>query len=60
MRCRMSNVCESWSLEDLVALDEADMDALLGFYDPGTIPTLDQIRHGDLLEYAFDGSFGWW
>lgn len=56
----MSKVCESWSLEDLVALDDEDMEALLGFYKPGTVPKLEQIRHGDMNEYAFDGSFGWW
>lgn len=56
----MSSVCESWSLEDLVALNGEDMDALLDFYEPGTVPTLDLVRHGDMLEYAFDGSFGWW
>lgn len=58
---RMSKVCESWSLEELTEMDEEDMEALLGFYKPGTIPTFEQIRLGnELTEFAFDGSFGWW
>ncbi|MCJ1428663.1 Bifunctional dehydrogenase and ferrochelatase [Sticta canariensis] len=56
----MSKVCESWSLEDLVALDDEDMEVLLSFYKPGTVPNFEQVRHGDTNEYAFDGSFGWW
>lgn len=56
----MSKVCESWSLEDLVALNDEDMEVLLGFYKPGTVPRLDQILHGDTNVYTFDGSFGWW
>lgn len=58
---RMSKVCESWSLEDLVDLDEEDMEKLLGFYRPGTVPKLEQLRDGKASnEYIFDGSFGWW
>ena len=57
----MSKVCEGWPLEDLVEMDEADMDVLLGFYKPGDVPTLKEIRGGYFNEeYAFDGSFGWW
>lgn len=55
----MSKVCESWPLEDLVEMDEADMETLLGFYKPGEVPTLGSIR-GNVDEVAFDGSFGWW
>ncbi|PYI27418.1 siroheme synthase middle domains-like protein [Aspergillus indologenus CBS 114.80] len=40
----MSAVCESWSLEDLVEMDERDMDALLAFYASGDIPPLKEIR----------------
>ena len=36
---RMSKVCESWSLEDLVEMNEQDMERLLGFYGPGTVHT---------------------
>lgn len=58
---RMSKVCESWSLDDLVDLDDEDMDALLGFYPHGTVPKLEQLRDGKASsEYVFDGSFGWW
>lgn len=57
----MSKVCESWSLEDLVGMDEEDMEGLLGFYKPGTVPSLQKVRYGeDFDEIGFDGSFGWW
>lgn len=57
----MSRLCESWSLEDLVEMDDEDMEKLLGFYKPGTVPTFDEVRLGDKFdEFAFDGSFGWW
>ncbi|KAI4122493.1 MAG: hypothetical protein LQ347_006480 [Umbilicaria vellea] len=57
----MSKVCESWSLEELTEMEEEDMEALLGFYKPGTVPTFERIRLGDeFSEFAFDGSFGWW
>ena len=57
---RMSKVCESWSLKDLVEMDEEDMERLLGFYSPGTVPTYESIRYNEADEFAFDGSFGWW
>ena len=57
---RMSQVCESWSLDDLVDMDEGDMERLLGFYGPGTVPTFQDIRWDDPEQFAFDGSFGWW
>ena len=59
---RMSRVCEQWSLDNLVDMDEQDMEALLGFYAPGTVPTFEQIRIGgdDADGVGFDGSFGWW
>ncbi|MCJ1255271.1 Bifunctional dehydrogenase and ferrochelatase [Lignoscripta atroalba] len=58
----MSRVCEQWSLDNLVDMDEQDMEALLGFYAPGTVPTFEQIRIGgdDADGVGFDGSFGWW
>ncbi|KAI4282644.1 MAG: hypothetical protein L6R35_005340, partial [Caloplaca aegaea] len=56
----MSKVCESWSLENLVEMDEDDMERLLGFYNPGEVPSFDRLRLGDPPEdFAFDGSFGW-
>ena len=54
----MSRVCESWSLEDLVEMNEEDIEILLGFYKPGTVPSFKTVRGDD--EFAFDGSFGWW
>ncbi|KAI9668903.1 MAG: Bifunctional dehydrogenase and ferrochelatase, partial [Caeruleum heppii] len=53
----MSKVCESWSLEDLCEMTEMDMEKLLGYYQPGDVPSFEQVRLGD--EIAFDGSFGW-
>lgn len=52
----MSKVCESWSLDELCGMTEEDMEALLGFYKPGTVPSLDSIR---LAEEGgvFDGPF---
>ena len=56
----MCKVCDSWSLEDLVEMDEQDMENLLGFYKPGTVPAFRKI-HGDESDaWEFDGSFGWW
>lgn len=57
----MSKVCETWSLEDLLEMDEEDMEALLCFYASETVPSLEHLRLGDETEnYAFDGSFGWY
>ena len=57
----MSKVCESWTLEELTAIDEKEMEALLSFYVPGTVPTFEKIHFDDdLADFAFDGSFGWW
>ncbi len=57
----MSRVCEEWSLEDLVEMDDEDMDRLLGFYKPGTVPQFEEVRLGNQAdEFVFDGSFGWW
>lgn len=57
----MSKVCESWSLDDLCEMDEDDMEALLSFYKPGLVPSLEQIRLGGEPGVAsFDGSFGFW
>jgi precorrin-2 dehydrogenase/sirohydrochlorin ferrochelatase len=41
-------------------MTDEDMEALLGFYKPGTVPKLDQLRLGEEPGvYTFDGSFGW-
>jgi precorrin-2 dehydrogenase / sirohydrochlorin ferrochelatase len=53
-------VCESWSLEDLCEMDDEDMERLLGFYKPNTVPTFEQIRNEEGQNaFEFDGSFGW-
>jgi precorrin-2 dehydrogenase/sirohydrochlorin ferrochelatase len=56
----MSKVCVKWSLEELCDMDEADMKALLQYYAPDKVPSLQQIRLGeDPDEWHFDGTFGW-
>ncbi|KAK1142507.1 Bifunctional dehydrogenase and ferrochelatase [Aspergillus melleus] len=42
----MSGVCESWSLDDLVRMNDQDMDGLLAQYKSGKIPPLEVIRSG--------------
>lgn len=41
---RMSGVCESWSLEELVQMGNEDMDRLLTHYESGKIPPFGDIR----------------
>lgn len=56
----MSKVCEQWTLEDLCAMDEGDMDDLLTFYEDGKVPKFRDIHvDTDDAALAFDGSFGW-
>lgn len=43
-QCRMSSVCESWSLEELVDMTEEDMDRLLSYYRSGEIPSFKVVR----------------
>ncbi|PWY90654.1 siroheme synthase Met8 [Aspergillus heteromorphus CBS 117.55] len=40
----MSGVCESWSLDDLVEMNDADMEGLLAHYESGKIPALNEVR----------------
>lgn len=40
----MSRVCESWSLEDLVEMNEGEMDRLLTYYKSDEVPSLKAIR----------------
>ena len=55
----MSKVCESWSLEDLTEMTEEDMETLLGFYKPGDVPSLKNVRsEPDFEHWEFDGA-GW-
>lgn len=42
---RMSGVCESWSLDELVQMTEQDMDGLLKHYPSGKVPTLPEVRN---------------
>ena len=57
----MINVCDQWTLDDLVDMKEANMEKLLGFYESGTVPSLRSLRGGaDDEGFEFDGSFGWW
>ncbi|KAF2771919.1 siroheme synthase [Teratosphaeria nubilosa] len=56
----MSKVCVKWSLEDLCEMDEEDMNALLNYYSPDQVPSLNEVRLGDEPGVpSFDGSFGW-
>ncbi|QDS72325.1 hypothetical protein FKW77_007753 [Venturia effusa] len=56
----MIKVSDAWSLEDLVDMTEKDMDDLLKYYEPFTVPSLEQIRLGEEPgTFEFDGSFGW-
>lgn len=42
---RMSGVCETWSLDELVQMTEKDMDSLLSFYESGKIPTSEEVQN---------------
>ena len=55
---RMVDVCEKYTLDQLVGLTSEDMDRLLGYYMEGIVPTYDLI-HGGGPVYLFDGSLGW-
>lgn len=57
----MSKVCDSWSLDNLVEMDDADMERLLGFYKPNAVPSFQQVRYGDQDSAVGSlGAFGWW
>jgi len=53
----MVDVCQKYSLEELVRLNDADMARLLAYYKDGVVPPYSEIR--DDVVYTFDGSFGW-
>ncbi|KAL1955235.1 hypothetical protein VTO42DRAFT_8894 [Malbranchea cinnamomea] len=40
----ISHICETWSLEELVDMNEDDMNMLLEHYASNDIPTLEQVR----------------
>jgi precorrin-2 dehydrogenase/sirohydrochlorin ferrochelatase len=52
----MSKVCEQWTLDDLCDMTEEDMEMLLGFFKPGTVPSLQLVRLQE-PDGAFDGPF---
>jgi precorrin-2 dehydrogenase / sirohydrochlorin ferrochelatase len=52
----MSRVCEQWSLDELTEMTEEDMETLLGFYKPGTVPSLEAVRLRE-PDGAYDGPF---
>lgn len=51
----MIKVSDAWSLEDLCAMEEDDMEKLLESYAPDKVPSLTELRG----PWEFDGSFGW-
>ena len=53
---RMSKVCEQWTLDDLCEMTEEDMEELLGFYKPNTVPSLYEVRLRE-PDGAYDGPF---
>ena len=53
---RMSKVCEQYPLDDLCSLTEEDMEMLLTFYKPNTVPSLEQVRLHE-PDGAYDGPF---
>ena len=56
----MSKVCETWTLEELVEMSDADMEKLLGFYEDNKVPKFRDIHNvRDNGVFEFDGSFGW-
>lgn len=52
----MIKVSDKWTLENLCEMTDEDMDDLLGFYKPNTVPTLDELRLAQ-PDGAFDGPF---
>jgi precorrin-2 dehydrogenase / sirohydrochlorin ferrochelatase len=56
--CRMVEVCEKYTLDQLVRLTHKDMDRLLLSYGKGEVPAFWKI-HEEKPTWEFDGSFGW-
>lgn len=52
----MSKVCEQYSLDDLCALTDEDMEVLLSFYKPNAVPSLELVRLQE-PDGAYDGPF---
>jgi precorrin-2 dehydrogenase / sirohydrochlorin ferrochelatase len=55
---RMIDICQKYSLDELILLDDEDMDRLLFHYRDGAVPPYWKI-HNKGVPYEFDGSFGW-
>ena len=57
----MSNVCDQWTNDDFMAMDDEDMRKLVEFYESGLVPSFEEIRLGlsNDAVFEFDGSFGW-
>lgn len=57
----MSQVCDKWSREDFIEMEEEDMERLIQSYDPGVVPSFEsvRIRRPTNVVWEFDGSFGW-
>jgi len=43
----ISQICETWTLEELVELNDQFMKKLLGYYPSDTVPTPEQVGLGD-------------
>jgi precorrin-2 dehydrogenase/sirohydrochlorin ferrochelatase len=57
----MSEVCDKWSVDDFNVMDDEDVRNLIQYYEPGKVPSFEEIRlgpRGDVV-WEFDGSFGW-
>jgi precorrin-2 dehydrogenase/sirohydrochlorin ferrochelatase len=52
----MSKVCEQYTLNDICSMTEEDMETLLGFYKPNTVPSLEEVRLQE-PDGAYDGPF---
>ena len=57
----MSNVCDQWTNDDFMAMDDEDMRKLVECYESGLVPSFEEIRLGlsNDAVFEFDGSFGW-
>lgn len=52
----MIKVSDAYSLDDLCSMSEKDMEQLLGYYKPNTVPSLELLRLRE-PDGAFDGPF---
>jgi precorrin-2 dehydrogenase / sirohydrochlorin ferrochelatase len=59
----MSEVCDKWSTDEFVVMDDDDMSKLVQYYQEGTVPSFEEIRLDHRKDkdvvWEFDGSFGW-